>query len=72
MDKVGVRVVGGGPDDWFLVPAQLVEFNMYRLLDFSPPPGRVLEFDPGDLVTTIPLPDGEGSDVLMALNLRIK
>ena len=71
MDEVAVRIVGGGPHDWIMVPAQLVEFNMYVLLDFPQPDDVDLEFRPGNLVTTIPLPDKNGQDGLVAHRLYI-
>ncbi|HET9811235.1 MAG TPA: hypothetical protein VFP53_06005 [Sphingomicrobium sp.] len=72
MHEIAIRILGGGPDDLIMVPAMLVGFNMYRLLDFSPPPNLELDFGPGDLVTTIPLPDSNGNDVLFAHRLFIK
>jgi hypothetical protein len=72
MDEVAIRVIGGGPNEWVLVPAQMVDLNMYRLLDFVPPPGCLLELGPGDLVTTIPLPDEKGIEVLVAHSLYFK
>ena len=72
MDEIAVQVIGGGPKDWVMVPAQLVDFNMYRLLDFVPPANCDLQFESGDLVTTIPLPDADGNDVLVAHGLYIK
>jgi len=61
-----------GTDVWIAVPAQLVDFNLYRLLDFAPPTDCQVEFDPGDLVTTIPLPDENGVYVLVAHSLYLK
>jgi hypothetical protein len=72
MHEIGIRMLGGGPRDWIMVPAQLAGYNVYRLLDFSAPLDCELEFEAGDLVTTIPLPDKDGNDVLVALDLRIK
>ena len=72
MDEVAVRLLNQESDAWVMVPAQLVGFNMYRLLDFDRPAGIDFEFGPGDLVTTMPLPDDDGKDVLVAHRLFIK
>ena len=72
MQEIAVRIVGGGPNDWIMVPGQLVDFNMYRLLAFSQAPDCDLEFEPGSLVSTIPGPDGNGNEVLMAHRLFLK
>ena len=72
MWEVGIQVIGGGPRDLVLVPAQLVDFNIYKLLDFDRPADCELQFEPGDLVTTIPLPGADGNDVLVALGLYLK
>jgi len=72
VDDVRVRLLDEGTDVWLAVPAQMVDLNMYRLLDFVPPQGCRLEFGPGDLVTTIPLPDENGNEVLVAHSLYLK
>ena len=72
MTDIAIRVVNEGTDAWVMVPAQLVDFNLYRLLDFERPPDLELEFQPGDLVTTIPLPIADGKDVLVAHRLFIQ
>ena len=72
MDEIAVRIVGGGSHDWIMVPAQLVDFNMYRLLEFPQPLDCAAEVEAGDLVTAIPLPDERGNEVLVAHQLRLK
>lgn len=71
MPELAVRIVGGGPQEWIMVPAQLVGLNMYRLLDFEQSDCD-LEFESGSLVTTMPLPDANGNEVLVAHKLFLK
>jgi hypothetical protein len=69
MEEVAVRIVGRVPYDWIMAPAQLVDFNIYTLLDFPQPSNCELEFQPGNLVTTLTFPDARGNDVVVAQRL---
>jgi hypothetical protein len=60
--EIGVRVTGGGEEDWVLVPAQPVSgmWELYCITDHDRHPDLELEFVPGNLVTTIERKDVEG------------
>jgi len=72
MAEIGVRVVGGRDDEWVLVPAQPVSgaWDLYCIVDHDRHPGLELEFEPGNLVTTIERKQSDGQVWPVAYRLK--
>jgi hypothetical protein len=67
--QIGVRVLRGSDDPWFLVPVQPLSgaMDLYCILDHELPAGVELEFGPGQIVLAIETPDGRGDYFPVAL-----
>lgn len=70
--QIGVRVLGGGDQEWVLVPAQAVSgvWNLYCIVDHDLYSELELEFAPGNLVTTVDTPDANGQPWPVAHRLK--
>lgn len=68
---IGVRRLGGGRDDYAMVPAQNVAANVWVVLDndVEREEGRALEFKPGNLVTLMDHKDADGFEYPVAMRL---
>jgi hypothetical protein len=71
VEEIGVRILNEGTDVWVMVPAQHVAANIYVILENSMGTDQdcELEFQPGNLVTTLEHTFADGRTCLVAQRL---